>query len=99
VSAIPVWKTSQAAGAEAAALGAIIAAELKGKTPKAYNSPTRHGMLVTLGPNGGAGDAPMPFFGVTSLPGFVAGMKSKDFFAQKAFYGRFQGSDKVPVSA
>lgn len=99
VAAIAAWRTLVSAGAEAPALANIVAAEIKGKKPKAYAPPAVGAVVVTLGTKGGAGQIPLPLFGAVGAPGFVLGMKSKDFFAGKSFDGRFKGAQKVSTAA
>lgn len=99
VAALPSWRTSVSASAEGPALGNIVAAEIKGKSPKAYTPASMTGAcIVTLGDKGGAGQLPMPIFGTVSAPGFILGMKSKDFFARQ-FDARFTGATKVSTAA
>lgn len=98
VASVPAWKTLVSAGNESPALAKIIDAEVKGKTPAAYTPPRMgESLVVTLGTAGGAGTLAFPYVGQWNAPGMVMGMKSKDFFAGKAFYSRFQGRDKVTV--
>jgi hypothetical protein len=74
--------------------------DLKGRQAKKYAPNPEGPMVVTVGPTGGAGTMPLPYFGYrVSFPSFVIGMKSKDFFAGKVFYSRFHGSEKVPITA
>lgn len=95
VAAVPGWKTAVAAGAEGPALAAVIDAEIKGKKPKAYSPPAASPLVVSLGTKDGSGYLPLPIFGNVTAPGFIIGMKTKDFFAGKSFYPRFQGAQKV----
>ncbi|KAL1406198.1 hypothetical protein Q8F55_007887 [Vanrija albida] len=96
VAAVAGWKTAVAAAAEGPALAAVIDAEIKGKKPKAYSAPATGGaMVVSLGTKEGSGYLPLPLFGNVTAPGFIIGMKTKDFFAGKSFFPRFQGSQKI----
>ncbi|WOO83712.1 Apoptosis-inducing factor A [Vanrija pseudolonga] len=95
VAAVAGWKTAVAAAAEGPALAGVIEAEIKGKKPKAYSPPAAAPLVVSLGTKEGSGYLPLPIFGNVTAPGFVIGMKTKDFFAGKSFYPRFQGAQKI----
>ncbi|TXT08664.1 hypothetical protein VHUM_02792 [Vanrija humicola] len=95
VAGVAGWKTAVAAAAEGPALAAVIEAEIKGKKPKSYSPPGAAPLVVSLGTKDGSGYLPLPIFGNVTAPGFVIGMKTKDFFAGKSFYPRFQGSQKI----
>lgn len=96
VASVPAWKTLVNAQAEGPALAKIIDAEVKGKTPSSYTpAALNNSVVVTLGDKGGGGILVLPFLGEVGAPGLVVGMKSKDFFAGKSFYSRFQGATKV----
>lgn len=99
VANMPTWKTVVSIYDEAPACAAAVAASVNGKNAKAFKPTPSAAMVVTLGGKGGAGTIPLPWWGNVSAPGFVMGMKNKDFFAGRAFYPRFKGADKVRPAA
>lgn len=98
VSAVPEWKTAVCVGNQAPALAKILLAEVNGQTPTAYKPQPQTAICVPLGTQGGAGVIPVCGWFEIPMPGFIMGMKSKDFFSNKAFFSLFQGDEKLSFS-
>lgn len=91
------WKTVVCVGNQAPALAKNILAEVHGQAPTAYKTSPQTAICVPLGTQGGAGVIPLYGFEIP-MPGFIMGMKSKDFFSSKSFFPRFKGDEKLAFS-
>lgn len=98
VSAIPDWKTVVCVMNQAPALAKILLAEIRGVAPSPYTPSPQSAICVPLGTQGGAGVIPALGYFEVPMPGFIMGMKSKDFFSNKSFFPRFQGDEKLTFS-